>query len=723
MPTQHKDLRTPLEQQAAKWLGQYPEHKIFPVKGKIPFHGFKWQQRASNETWHFNDLWHKATGYAIVTDGTWMWADIDDADAVPTEIAEALSGNPWMTTTAGGPGRYRFLFRVTGQPVEGKHILPDGAGDIRSGSGAYVVGPGSVHPVTGDIFAWPSEKRNTVTEAPETLIRLLTSNRQHTTDPDDQPDEFIPFRDRYTYPIEHEHDNYLTAYTAHLVSNYSKQNLGDEDLKTLILNRLRKAVKEDLTGIDETRPFTEMDFRRYLKSALSKYRKNPRTSKYVQLEWYGAYDSELLARSLKAVNTDLRLNVRSGLTEWLDEDGNWEPLGDYKEEALYEDMANATRISMPKKTKNGEVFESIRPQWEGAKGKKRYGAQMAYLYAHQVDPFKDYLNSLEEWDGIPRIHNLFRLAGINPTPGQDPDLLEWASAATPLAVVYRTFTPGYKYDCMVILVGEQGCGKGTYWQWHLPEAMQPLWYTDSFEMRVGTSQGTKAAVEVAAGKVIVECAELAGLRKSDLEAMKAWQSRQTDTVRLAYRKHADPHPRRYAVVGSTNERESLPNDPTGNRRWVPVEINGGQYEKIKGWWEQNRDQVWAEAVHLYKQKHPLYLPVSLAKSMREATEKHRQKDQLAEDVVSAFLTTYHMEEFTIAQIFTPDVSVETLSGSKLTEGRLTLPPTRANEMAVARVLLRLGYKKKRKSKDGVRSYWWSHPEAPAENARPEHIPF
>ena len=53
--------------------------------------------------------------------------------------------------------------------------------------------------------------------------------------------------------------------------------------------------------------------------------------------------------------------------------------------------------------------------------------------------------------------------------------------------------------------------------------------------------------------------------------MKAFVSRQDDGhVRRPYARHTEPQPRRFVMCGTTNVLTDLPNDPAGNRRFVPV---------------------------------------------------------------------------------------------------------------------------------------------------------
>ena len=82
------------------------------------------------------------------------------------------------------------------------------------------------------------------------------------------------------------------------------------------------------------------------------------------------------------------------------------------------------------------------------------------------------------------------------------------------------------------------------------------------------------------------------------------------------------HPRQCVFCGTTNEALFLKGD-TGNRRFWVIPVVA-ELRKYRDWSEairRDRDQLWAEAVHYYKQGEPLYLSEEL-----EAQAKQRQQD-------------------------------------------------------------------------------------------------
>ena len=100
----------------------------------------------------------------------------------------------------------------------------------------------------------------------------------------------------------------------------------------------------------------------------------------------------------------------------------------------------------------------------------------------------------------------------------------------------------------------------------------------------------RETLEHALGKIIIEVAELQGMRKADTEHVKAMLSRQTDRGRLAYAHSQSEVPRRFVFVGTSNSDKYLV-DETGNRRFWPVNVKVFKLAKLK----KDLDQLWGEA--------------------------------------------------------------------------------------------------------------------------------
>ena len=208
--------------------------------------------------------------------------------------------------------------------------------------------------------------------------------------------------------------------------------------------------------------------------------------------------------------------------------------------------------------------------------------------------------------------------------------------------MWRAYRPGTKHDVVVVLVGPQGIGKSTAFARLFPPSEQDRWFSDALNL----SGSDKQRIEALQGRVVVECAEMAGATRADLARLKAFVSRTDDGgERLAYRRDPEPLPRRAVIVGTTNDLSCLPNDPTGNRRFVPIAVTAGKVRHMRAWLDKHRAQLWAEALHRYRAGEPAYLPDELVKPQMTMTERHRDADDVVENRIDEFLGRIDLPEY------------------------------------------------------------------------------
>lgn len=234
-------------------------------------------------------------------------------------------------------------------------------------------------------------------------------------------------------------------------------------------------------------------------------------------------------------------------------------------------------------------------------------ALTAVLTRHSYHPIRDYLSGLT-WDGVPRLDRII----IDYMGAEDSELNRAMSRKHFVAAVARVFNPGCKYDYCLIMSGAEGIGKST-----LLRVMGGRWFNDS----ITTLEG-KEGMEQLRRAWVVELGELSGIKRSDVEQVKAHLSKQVDIYRAAYARRVLEYPRQCVFCGTTNEALFLKGD-TGNRRFWVIPVVA-ELRKYRDWSEairRDRDQLWAEAVHYYKQGEPLYLSEEL-----EAQAKQRQQD-------------------------------------------------------------------------------------------------
>ena len=397
-----------------------------------------------------------------------------------------------------------------------------------------------------------------------------------------------------------------------------------------------------------------------------------------------------LTKALEWVGIDVRFNERSARMELQDaieaQAGrpNWETSDDLRGAKLREMIADTCLYL-------GAKGLPCRLQF----GRERWGDVLdAILDDRRVDPFKIWLDALPQWDGEDRIDVwLGHIFAVGDIPD---DLLNWAARSVLMGVVKRTDHPGEKHDEMVVLVGPQGIGKSTAWAWLLPgEPQRSLWFSDGLSFH----DDQKAKAEALQGMVLVEASEMTGSTKAEVETIKKFLSRTNDNIRLTYRRDPSPLLRRCMIVGTTNDPRCLPNDSSGNRRFMPVPCLAGDPAKTRAYLDEHREQMWAEAVHRVRTNHETaYLPDSLKGAQSELTEQYRAVDEVAEEVIGAWL----------------DKNPRAVTANQIASGVNWTPDSRSI-YRITTVLKQMGYTRtsKRATVGGTRSWLWSPPDGPA----------
>ena len=379
-----------------------------------------------------------------------------------------------------------------------------------------------------------------------------------------------------------------------------------------------------------------------------------------------------LAFCLDHLGIGLRLNTRAKRYEYRI-DGAWQVADDEHDAWLRHNIAekfstkSGSNDAMPLKY-SAEVFLDLR---------RALGNDL------RIDPFRDWLEALPPWDGVPRIDNLLcKMFGADDTP-----LVRWASRYIGIGAIQRAFQPGAKIDEVPVLLGDQGSGKSAFVRAWFSES-QHEWHGDGVDL----GARPKEQSEQLSGRAVCELSELAGLRKAEIEKLKSFITRQDDgQFRWAYARSPIPSPRVCVFVGTTNEPECLPNDPSGNRRFVVIELAHGC---DVGRASTERAQWWAEALARYHDGVLANLPRDLHPVAAEQAEAHRARDSMEEEIRDA-MNDLDDTGFTLNELF----AAVFLQG----DGR---PPDKQMQMRLSAALRNLGFKRVQAQRHGVRQYLW-----------------
>lgn len=281
-------------------------------------------------------------------------------------------------------------------------------------------------------------------------------------------------------------------------------------------------------------------------------------------------------------------------------------------------------------------------------------------------PVREYLAGLE-WDGVPRIAGLLRdvLGATDTSSG----LLGRALRYFFVSAVARAFDPGCKVDLVLILKGPQGARKSSFLS-----ALAGAWFSDS-HMDI-TSRDGKLQVHSA---WIHEWPEIEAIfRRSHNDDMKGFIASATDNFRKPYGRNNE-FVRRSSIFAGTTNQEVFLTDPTGNRRFVVIEVTGEiPIEQVRAM----RDQLWAEAVAAYQDGERFYFDKAEESEKEGLLEQYQQTDPWEHEV------TLHLVRTRAASVIINDVLT----------GALKLEKKDLSDFAQKRVgaiLRRLGWKRGR----------------------------
>ncbi|MDR6408517.1 UNVERIFIED_ORG: putative P-loop ATPase/phage/plasmid primase-like uncharacterized protein [Burkholderia sp. 1595] len=298
---------------------------------------------------------------------------------------------------------------------------------------------------------------------------------------------------------------------------------------------------------------------------------------------------------------------------------------------------------------------------------------------HHYHDVREYLEGLV-WDGTPRVRSWpTRYLHV-----ADSEYVQLAGMKWMIAAVARVMQPGCKADNVLILEGKQGWGKST--------ALEVLagkpWYTNS-PIRIGE----KDTYAVMAGKWIIELAELDSLNKSDSSAAKSFFATETDRFRNFYGKRATDVHRQGVFAGSVNFDTYL-KDESGNRRYWPIRVGGPvDIEALR----RDRDQLWAEAVHLYRRR-VIWHVTEEERPLFEIEQTERYEGDVYEDKIARAIE--YSSRTTMEEILADVLKLDT--------SKWTLPEQRR----VGKALKSLGWVRKRESTGKRGWYYVPEEEAP-----------
>ena len=503
---------------------------------------------------------------------------------------------PETVRTITGKGGSHILYRVDHKESNRVDLL-DGV-DVRS-DGGYIVAPPSIHP-NGNAYEWEYDPEEyDIADANEVVHKLLSIGKKKTDVDKFKVSEKIPdgkrndtiFKIACSLQAKGLADGSILA--ACLSENETKCNppLDSAEVEKIVLSALKhdKGISAPVvanTGIDLIYD-TDKDG-------------NPKIRQCAENVARVILNDPALSHKIKEDTFGHRL-VYFGQLDWRQEG---DTLGEWSDK---DDSALRSYLHIKYRLRNKGDYED--------------GFNMA-LFENSWDPLVSRLDALE-WDGVPRIDEAMTyLLGVEKTEYNLAVFRYFLQGA-----VHRAYEPGCKFDNMVVLIGNQGDGKSTFFKFL---ALNEEWYTDNFNFR---DTKNKATIEYMSGKWILEMGEMDVMKKDSVTSneLKAFISSQADDYRTPYEKRPQRRPRQCVFCGTSNDKNFL-KDRTGNRRYFPIDCHATDETKDRIFnYKLSRpylEQVMAEAVAYYK-AHPeeeLILPKHIEAMAKEAQDEHLEED-------------------------------------------------------------------------------------------------
>ena len=242
---------------------------------------------------------------------------------------------------------------------------------------------------------------------------------------------------------------------------------------------------------------------------------------------------------------------------------------------------------------NDRIVNSL---WAELSATKVVRAQDVYRviesdFVPEFNPFIFYLDHLPPWNG--EDHILAMSVSVSVKGGMEEQLLfaeylkKWL-----VGMVAGWVDPSVVNNVILVLIGEQGSYKTTWFNHLLPPELRQYFYTKTNAQRMGRDD-----LLTLAQYGLVCCEELDTMRPAELNQLKAAVTMPSIDERAAYA-HYHEHRKHIASFCGTGNNTQFLSDPTGNRRWLPFEV-----ESITSPREVPFDYegIYSQAYALYKQ--------------------------------------------------------------------------------------------------------------------------
>lgn len=308
---------------------------------------------------------------------------------------------------------------------------------------------------------------------------------------------------------------------------------------------------------------------------------------------------------------------------------------------------------------------------------------------------REYLEGVV-WDGTPRIASLF----VDLFGAEDSEYTRGCATCVLVSAVSRILwvdpkqpSKGSKVDFMLVLEGGQGGGKTTA----VLELFGAEWYAEATE-----SPAHKDFYQTLRGRWGVEIGEMDSFSKADVAKVKQAITTRFDVYRPSYGRTARSFRRECVFVGTTNKDDYL-RDESGARRFLPLKVGSVDIPGLVA----VRDQLWAEAVHLFKQGHEWW---QLPPDAQREQDARYQEDAWTQPIAKWLEGEGGLDSYEGIRVRSPVTGqVGECTTSEILWRALAIDTARhdrPSQMRVSAIMVRLGWAKFRPARHGTRVWTW-----------------
>ena len=290
--------------------------------------------------------------------------------------------------------------------------------------------------------------------------------------------------------------------------------------------------------------------------------------------------------SLSGLNTNLTNDTNNSLGE----NTNlicpqWQPISDRIVNTLWSQMSSVMRVNIqdiyrviesdyvPAFNPFVEYLESL-PEWH--EGDHDYIADLAATV--KIKGEQEHMESPEADSSLFTLpsslpsqeadSSLFTLRSSLPSQEADSSLFTLRSSLKKwlVGMVAGWISEDVVNNVILVFIGEQGAYKTTWFNYLLPPQLKQYFYT-----KTNANRMTRDDLLTLAQYGLVCCEELDTMRPAELNQLKAAVTMPSIDERAAYA-HFHEHRKHIASFCGTGNNVSFLSDPTGNRRWLPFEV-------------------------------------------------------------------------------------------------------------------------------------------------------